>query len=120
MPNLSTFISASLIFIITAFNPVLSQNIDSLLTIQRKADPQEKTYVQFDKNYYNPGETIWYKAYFLTGIDPSESSKNFYTELLDQQGRVVARRTAPINHSGASGSFDIDSTFNKSLLYFRA
>lgn len=96
-----------------------SQKLDSLLDIQRGADPQEKVYVQFDKNYYNPGETIWFKAYLFTGTDPSETSKNFYAELLDEQGNVLSRKTAPVSRSGAAGSFDIDSSFTKSMIYFR-
>ncbi|RYZ27096.1 MAG: hypothetical protein EOO10_13735 [Chitinophagaceae bacterium] len=96
-----------------------SQNLDSLLLIQRMADPQEKIYVHFDKNYYNPGETIWFKAYVFAGIDPSETSKNFYAELVDEQGNVFSQKTSPIAFSGASGSFDLDSSLNKRIVYFR-
>src|SRR5215207_6786872 len=109
----------SLLLLITC-SSAFSQAIDSLLALQRKADPQEKIYVQFDKNYYNPGETIWFKAYLFTGIDPSETSKNFYAELLDEQGNLLSQKTAPIVFSGANGSFDIDSTFAKPAVYFRA
>ena len=93
-----------------------SQNLDSLLLVQRLADPQEKVYVHFDKNYYNPGETIWFKAYLFAGIDPSEASKNFYAELLDEKGIVISQKTAPIAFSGASGSFDIDSSLKRPLV----
>ena len=96
-----------------------AQNIDSLLRLQRATDPQEKVYVHFDKNHYSPGETIWFKAYVFSGIDPSETSKNFYAELIDEQGNVYGQKTAPIAFSGASGSFDLDSNLNKRLLYFR-
>lgn len=97
-----------------------SQAVDSLLELQRRADPQEKIYVHFDKNLYNPGETIWFKAYLFTGAEPSALSKNFYAELLDEQGQVLSQRTAPVVLSGASGSFEIDSAFKKPLVYFRA
>src|SRR5829696_1612845 len=97
-----------------------SQKIDSLLLVQRAADPQEKIYVQFDKNYYNPGETIWFKAYVFAGLDPSDISKNFYSELLDEQGNVFSQKTAPIGFSGASGSFTLDSNLAKPIIYFRA
>jgi len=97
-----------------------SQKIDSLLEIQRKADPQEKIYVQFDKGYYNPGETIWFKAYLFTGSEISEVSKNFYAELLDEKGNVINQRTAPVFLASARGSFAIDSNFAKPFVYFRA
>jgi hypothetical protein len=97
-----------------------AQKLDSLIDIQRSADPQEKIYIQFDKNYYNPGETIWFKAYLFAGIEPSERSKNFYAELLDEQGNLLSQKTAPVSFSGAAGSFDIDSNFTKRIIYFRA
>ncbi|MES2776801.1 MAG: hypothetical protein V4722_21660 [Bacteroidota bacterium] len=97
-----------------------AQNMDSLITIQREADPQEKIYVHFDKNYYNPGETIWFKAYVFAGMDPSEASRNFYAELLDESGSIIDRKTAPVTGSSASGSFDLPEKLNKPLLYFRA
>src|SRR6266536_3166760 len=40
--------------------------------------PQEKIYIQFDKPAYAPGETIWYKAYLMAGIDVSTISTNIY------------------------------------------
>jgi len=97
-----------------------AQNLDSLVSIQRQADAQEKIYVHFDKNYYNPGETLWFKAYIFSGIEPSLTSKNFYAELLDENGMILDRKTAPIFLSGAASSFDLAATLNKSTLYFRA
>lgn len=109
-----------LLLLLFVYCSVFSQKLDSLIEVQQSADPQEKIYVQFDKNYYNPGETIWFKAYLFTGNEPSNASKNFYAELLDEQGNVLSQKTAPISFSGAAGSFDIDSNFTKRTIYFRA
>src|SRR6476620_4989850 len=103
------------VFLLCCCARVAAQNIDSLLGAYRQVDPQEKVYVHFDKNYYNPGETIWFKAYIFAGIDPSETSKNFYAELVDEQGNVFSQKTAPIAFSGASGSFDLDSSLSKKI-----
>ncbi len=97
-----------------------AQKLDSLLVIQRQADPQEKIYVQFDKNYYNPGETIWFKAYLFTGLEPSEWSKTLYAELMDERGNIIDRKTAPVTGAGAASYFEIDSNFSRGSLYFRA
>lgn len=97
-----------------------AQNIDSLLLVHRLSDPQEKAYVQFDKNYYNPGETIWFKAYLFTGLDPSIVSKNFYAELLDGDGNILDRKTAPVVRSSAASNFDLSTKLTNSLLYCRA
>lgn len=97
-----------------------SQKLDSLLDIQHRADPREKIYVHFDKDYYNPGETIWFKAYVFDGDEVSETSKTLYTDLLDEKGTVISQKTAPIYFAGAAGSFDLDSGFAKPAVYFRA
>lgn len=97
-----------------------AQPIDSLIGIQRAADPQEKMHVHFDKNFYNPGETIWFKAYLFTGLDRSQISKNFYAELRDENGVLLDKKTAPVIMSGAASSFDLDSNYKKSTVYFRA
>jgi len=99
---------------------ISAQDIDSLLYIQRTADPQEKIYVHFDKNYYNPGETIWFKAYLFTGGEPSLVSKNFYAELLDENGNIIDNKTAPVIGSGANSQFELPATISKSVVYFRA
>jgi hypothetical protein len=82
--------------------------------------PQEKLYVQFDKNVYTPGETIWFKAYLFTGTDPSTISKNFYAELLDPQGNILQRKAAPIQEASAAGFFDIPQAAKAAHLHFRA
>jgi hypothetical protein len=97
-----------------------AQNFDSLTAAYRAIDPQEKIYVHFDKNYYNAGETVWFKAYIFAGIEPSTTSKNFFAELVDEDGTVLNRKTAPVFESSAAGSFDVAATFAKPVLYFRA
>jgi len=108
-----------LLIIVLGYQLGFAQSLDSLLAIQQKADPQEKVHVHFDKNFYNPGETIWFKAYLYSNGAPSVASKNFYAELIDDQGQVISQATAPILFAGASGSFDLDSAFSKPLIYFR-
>lgn len=111
------------IIILFAFlSPLIihAQKIDSMMNVYAENFPQEKVYVHFDKSVYNPGETIWYKAYVFTGADPSFAGKNFYTELYDANGNILQRKTAPMLESTASGSFDIPLTTKSSRLHFRA
>jgi hypothetical protein len=105
---------------ILACSALQSQQIDSLLDIQRQADPREKIHVHFDKAFYNPGETIWFKAYIFSGNTPSQTSKTFYADLLDDQGKLISRHSAPISFSGASGSFVLDTSYAKPAVHFRA
>src|SRR5690349_10437087 len=84
--------------------PGNAQKIDSMMNVYRDNFPQEKIHVHFDKSYYNPGETIWFKAYVMTGITLSEISKNFYAELINNKGEVIQRIVAPILYSSATAS----------------
>ncbi len=82
--------------------------------------PQEKIYVHFDKNIYNPGETIWFKAYIFSGAYPSSISKNFYAEISDADGNVLQRKVSPLFESTAAGSFDLPKDIRGKHLHFRA
>jgi hypothetical protein len=97
-----------------------AQKIDSMMTVYAESYPQEKVYVQFDKKIYNPGETIWYKAYLFTGADPSLVSKNFYAELSDGQGNILQRRVAPVLESTTAGNFDLPQNLKSGHIHFRA
>ena len=109
-----------LIFFVGSIYNAGAQQLDSVLNVFRDSLPQEKIYIHFDKNYYNPGETIWFKAYLFTGLEPSLVSKNFYAELLDENGNVLNRSITPIVMAGAAGSFDLATNLSKNILYFRA
>src|SRR6187399_613640 len=87
-----------------------SQQLDSIMNVYANNYPQEKVYVHFDKKIYNPGETMWFKAYVFSGADPSLFSKNFYTELSDADGNILERKVAPLMEATAAGSFDLPKT----------
>ena len=97
-----------------------AQPFDSLLNKLNNEYPQEKIYLHFDKNNYNPGETIWFKAYIFTGIFPSQLSKSFYAELLDGKGNVLQRKISPVILSSAAAAFDLPDSMDNSVLFVRA
>jgi hypothetical protein len=96
-----------------------AQRFDSLLNVLDTRYPQEKIYVHFDKSLYSPGETIWLKAYLFSGTFPSLISKTMYAELLDEQGKLLDRKTSPLVLSGASASFDLPYDLKSSMVYVR-
>ena len=98
----------------------IAQKIDSMMQVYADKFPQEKAYLQFDKRVYNPGETIWYKAYVFTGFDPSPYSKNFYAELYDASGNLIQRKTSPLIESTSAGNFDLPANFKGSRVHVRA
>jgi hypothetical protein len=103
------------------FNIIQAQlRIDSLLNILGEKYPQEKIYLQFDKNYYNPGETIWFKAYIMADNLSFSLSKTLYADLLDDKGRVLQKKMMPVYASGAAAHFDIPDSVNNTQLFVRA
>lgn len=108
---------------IILFLPTLlmkSQDIDSTLFKLESRYPQEKLYLQFDKGAYNPGETIWLKAYIMSGHLLSGISKNVYTELINGQGQVLQKKVSPVLMSGAAAAFDLPADLTDSVVFVRA
>ncbi len=110
-----------LLLIVSASFNVFSQGLyDSLLYELNSKYPQEKIHVQLDKSYYATGETIWFKAYLVTGNVPSIISTNFYAELINERGMVLQRKTMPIFQGSAASHFDLPDSMQFSKLYLRA
>jgi hypothetical protein len=96
-----------------------SQMVDSMMKVYAEQFPQQKVHVHFDKDIYRAGETIWFKAYLLSGFQLTNNSKNFYAELIDRQGKVVQRKVYPVVESSAAGYFDIPENSPAGDLVFR-
>ncbi len=109
------------VFFTTTGNYLTAQQpIDSLITQLGEKYPQEKIYLHFDKNYYNAGETIWFKAYLVSEILSPALSKTVYAELIDDQGNILQKKMMPVFESGAASNFDLPDTISKTRLYIRA
>jgi hypothetical protein len=113
-------IIAFTLFFIAAATGVMAQRIDSLLSILDQNYPQEKIHLHMDKLYYNPGETIWFKAYITTDNLPAAISKTCYAELVDEKGTLLQRKMMPLVESGAASNFDLPDTLHSNKLYIRA
>jgi hypothetical protein len=112
----------SILFIISIIftQGIYAQRLDSLLNKLNADYPQEKVYLHFDRPYYNPGETIWFKAYLTSANMPSLISKTVYAELVDSKGKVLQRKVMPVIDGGASSSFNLPDTMSNALLYVLA
>ena len=95
-------------------------HIDSLMSYLGDKYPQEKVYLQFDKSYYNAGETIWFKAYLTTDNISPTLSKTLYAELIDDKGGVLQKKMMPVYESGAASNFDLPDTLTNTRLFVRA
>ncbi|MEO8710993.1 MAG: hypothetical protein ABI405_02660 [Parafilimonas sp.] len=116
----------ALFFFIASIHAKAQAPSPSLTTIQNRittlADnfPQEKIYLQFDKPSYAPGETVWFKAYMMSGWDPSLISKTVYIDFINENGRILKHCIAPVFQSSGSGDYDIPFEFKDENIYVKA
>jgi len=84
--------------------------------------PQEKVYLHLDKQTYNVGENIWFKAYFLdaTTHEPSSHSNILIVELINSFGKTSMTRLLKLNEGYAMGDFKIYDTVPSGLYEIRA
>lgn len=97
-----------------------AQAVDSMMNIYAQGFPKEKIHIHFDKQLYNPDETIWYKVYLMAGNEPSPLSKNMYVEWYDTTGRMIKQTVAPLYLSSAKGSFDVPADYKGSFIHLKA
>ena len=93
-----------------------SQRIDSTLQVYADSFQQERIYIHFDKPAYAPGETVWFKAYIMAGIEPSDLSKNFYLDWADADGKVLLHTIFPVLQSTVRGQFEIPADYKSSSI----
>lgn len=120
MKNIKTLKLSFLFLLLSGYLSSQAQRFDTVLLKLNREYKQEKLYLHFDRAVYNPGETIWFKAYLFTGNYPSLISKTLYAELLDDKGKVLERKTAPVVMSSAAAAFDIPLNLTSSVVYVRA
>lgn len=99
---------------------VKAQSAGEVLEKLRDSFPQERIHIHFDRQAYQAGETIWFKAYLFNGFQSSELSANFFVDLLDEEGTVIASKKLPIIGSSVSGSISLPATLSSGHYLFRA
>src|SRR6476659_10878720 len=109
-----------LFFITILVSKSFAQRIDTTLAVYASQFPQERMYLQYDKPVYSPGETIWFKAYLMNGIMPSDISKNGYADLYDADGRLLAHSVFPIVVGSFHGQFDIPDSISTPFVHVKA
>ncbi|MFI5185246.1 MAG: hypothetical protein ACHQF0_00820 [Chitinophagales bacterium] len=82
----------------------------------------EKLYVHTDKNFYTPGEIIWFKIYSVDGIlnRPLDLSKAAYVEILGNDHKPVLQGKIPLKEGTGEGSFIISSSIGSGNYLLRA
>lgn len=97
-----------------------AQKPDSILHILASRNPTEKLFIHYDKASYIAGETIWFKAYLSSEGRPSGLSADFWIELTDQKGSIVAAKKYPVLGATARGNIDLPDSLPQGNYYIRA
>lgn len=97
-----------------------AQTPKDALQVLRDSFPQEKIHVHFDRQAYASGETLFFKAYLLSGFFPSALSANFFAELTDEQGNVKGKVKLPVLSGTVSGSLSLPEDLPAGHYQFKA
>src|SRR5579863_1980912 len=70
---------------------------------------QDRLYVQTDKTFYKPGETIWFTAYVRDAqtLKSSENSDIIHVELITSKGTTERHYKIAAKDGAARGDFDL-------------
>jgi len=84
--------------------------------------PQQKVYLQLDRDEYETGSTIWYKAYVFDDTKklPDIRSKNLYVELISPTKGVMMHRLLKVENGLAHGDFPVQDSIGTGLYLIRA
>lgn len=110
----------SLVVILLCNIQLNGQTIENSINGYGTDFPQEKIHIHFDKEFYLPGETIWFKAYLFEENLPSERSTNFYAALYDENGKILQQHISPVFNSSTDGYFVIPDSLHSAQLICRA
>jgi hypothetical protein len=88
------------------------QAITQKLEKFRKAFPQEKIHLHFDKTLYSIGDTIYFKAYVVNAEKnlPSAISNIIYVDLIDENNNIQRTVRRPVTDGVAWGTIELADT----------
>ena len=98
-----------------------AQMPESIFARHHDSIPAEHIYMQFDKQAYVPGESIWFKAYLLVPGAANTISTNFYAELLSEKGEIIQSKKFPVvTGKTIAGQFDFPPNAQQGIYIIRA
>ncbi|MDP4211829.1 MAG: hypothetical protein Q8926_04330 [Bacteroidota bacterium] len=95
-------------------------SLDSSISAYSSRYEQEKIHIHFDKDAYLPGETVWMKAYLVSGSKPSYISKNIYFDWTDARGHLLLHSVSPVTEGVSSSSFVIPDALERGVVHVKA
>ncbi len=83
-------------------------------------NPSEKCFLHTDKQFYQPGETVWFKTYLTVNDLPVVLSNVVYTDLSDANGKVYAKAMWKAEKGTANGSIFLPDTLTTGIYRIRS
>ncbi|MEI9957254.1 MAG: MG2 domain-containing protein [Ferruginibacter sp.] len=80
----------------------------------------ETMHIQFDKDIYLPGETIWFKVYLRNTTGISFLSTNLYIGIYNDKGILLQQKQYPVIQGASNGDFEIPDTIKSKAIQVRA
>lgn len=107
--------ATAVIAAITTANTVSVFENDFVKTLKEKFQKfhnsvsQDRVYVQTDKTFYKPGETVWFTAYLRDDatLKPSGNSDIIHVELITPKGSTARHYKLVAKNGTAQGDFDL-------------
>lgn len=122
--SLLTFLFLAVIGFL-AFAPKDEDPLERLVSALQKwgeINPQEKVYLHMDKPYYALGDTIWFKAYVVTGSQHQLSALSgaLYVDLITEKDSVVKRLKLPVSAGMSMGDITLADDLTEGNYRLRA
>ena len=82
----------------------------------------EKLYLHIDREFYSPGDDVWFKSYLVSGISNKliPGFKNVYVQLVADNGRVVDQQLLLSAYGVSANDFHLPDTLSTGQYTIRA
>jgi len=76
------------------------------------AETTEKVYLHTDRDFYNPGDIVWFKSYLVDGLThiPLDTSKNLHVELISPSSEILEKRIIRLDNGLGNGDLTLSDS----------
>ncbi len=122
LPTLAICLTFSLFAALHAPIPTWLAEIAKIYAQFQANMPEEKVYLQTDKPFYRPGETIWFAAHVRNASDFSThiGSEILYIEWWNPEGKKVMDFALPIEKGAATGDISLATAAVGGIYHLKA
>ncbi|MFN8309712.1 MAG: MG2 domain-containing protein [Chitinophagales bacterium] len=105
----ATLLAVAAVAVPSLFDSPAVKAIRAQLKLFGESQPQERLYVETDKTFYKPGETLWFSAFLrdAASLQPSKNSDVLHVELITPKGTTAKHYKLVAKDGIAEGDFDL-------------